>query len=250
MTIGVIPAAGRGTRTFPLSSKIQKVMLDVGGKPLLQRNVELLRDQLDSKLIYIIVGHLGQQIKKHFGDGSDFDVEIEYVTQKEPDGIGAAVHITRRYITKPFFVLLGDEFYMGSNHRDVLALLKKKINAVCGFRYAESKSYVRENYTGKLNGNRILSLEEKPKRAANMHMGCGTYFFNPVIYQYLKKTPPSSVRGEIELTDAINNLAKSESGVYAFFLEGDYVNVNSMKDLQRARKLIHQSERKCSQRKR
>jgi len=234
--IGVIPAAGKGSRAF--SPKTQKVMIKIRGKPIIQRNIELMRDQLGVKTIYIVTGYLGHQIKRYFGGGSKFGVEICYVKQEEPRGIGDAVLLTNQYIDNKFFVVLGDEFYMRSNHRDMLPLLRKKFNAVCGFRLEEDAKRIMKNYTGELDGSRILSLMEKPKRTTTRYMGCGTYLFDPVIYRYIKKVPPSALRGEVEITDAINNLAKKESRVHAFFLKGDYVNINSVEDLHLARRLV------------
>ena len=70
MIPGVIPVAGRGSRAFPKTSGLPKVLLEVGGKTLLERHIELLRDQLNIREIYLVVGHLQRQIRARCGDGS------------------------------------------------------------------------------------------------------------------------------------------------------------------------------------
>jgi NDP-sugar pyrophosphorylase family protein len=88
-SIGVIAAAGKGRRIHPRSSSVPKVMLEIGGKALLARNVELLRDAFGIREIYIVIGYLGEQIRAFFGDGSAFDVRIHYVENPDVDaGLG------------------------------------------------------------------------------------------------------------------------------------------------------------------
>jgi mannose-1-phosphate guanylyltransferase/phosphomannomutase len=89
--IGVIAAAGKGRRIHPRSSSVPKVMLEIGGKPLLARNVELMRDALGIREIHIVIGHLGDQIRAFFGDGSAFGVQIHYIENPDVDaGLGTA----------------------------------------------------------------------------------------------------------------------------------------------------------------
>ena len=66
--VGLIPAAGRGVRAYPHTATVPKSMLEVDGVPNLQRNVELLRDQLGIRDIRIVVGYHGDVIRQHFGD--------------------------------------------------------------------------------------------------------------------------------------------------------------------------------------
>ena len=73
--IGVIPAAGRGTRAYPYTKRIPKAMLKINGKPLLYSTICIMRDKLNINEIYIIVSKLGQVIKEYFGDGSSMNVK-------------------------------------------------------------------------------------------------------------------------------------------------------------------------------
>ena len=87
---GVILAAGKGVRAYPATTIIPKALLEVGGKPLIERNVEILRDQLHIKKIIVVVGHYGDQIINYFNTKA-MGVEFVFVYQKEQKGIGDAL---------------------------------------------------------------------------------------------------------------------------------------------------------------
>ena len=74
--VAVVAAAGKGVRLHPRSTRVPKVMIDVGGKPLLTRHLERLRDELGITKIYIIIGYLGDHIRDAYGDGSSFGLVI------------------------------------------------------------------------------------------------------------------------------------------------------------------------------
>src|SRR5439155_12601786 len=83
--VGVIPAAGRGVRAYPYTETVPKCMLEVDGVPLVRRNVELLRDQLGIRDIRIVVGHRGDVVQRHLGDGAALGVRIGYVVNDRLD---------------------------------------------------------------------------------------------------------------------------------------------------------------------
>ena len=82
---GVILAAGKGVRAYPATKKMPKALLEVGGKPLIERNVEIMRDQLNIKKIIIVVGHYGDQIVNYF-ENKSIGVQLTFVKQKEQKG--------------------------------------------------------------------------------------------------------------------------------------------------------------------
>src|SRR5262249_22256537 len=129
--IGVIAAAGKGRRIHPRSSTVPKVMLEIAGKALLVRNVELLRDALGIRDIFIVIGYLGEQIRQHFGDGSAFGVRIQYVENPDVDsGLGTALLVIEPHVQEPFALVLGDELYLETNH-PTLRDMAEGYTAVC-----------------------------------------------------------------------------------------------------------------------
>lgn len=221
-------------RAYPATSFISKPMLEVAGKPLIQRNVEVLRDSLGLRDIYIVIGYLGEQIKGCLGDGSKFGVNITYIQDNVMKGLAEGLYLVRDYVKGPFITILGDELYIGSNHKAIRAFNWNEFSAVCALKETNLPQEIKKNYGVEIEGDRILSLIEKPTTVTNKYLGCGTYIFSPLVFDYIRKTPPSPRTHRIELTDVINNLARQEKNVYAFFLEGDYINVNSVEDLNEA----------------
>ena len=85
--VAVIMAGGKGSRLRSITNdEIPKPMVSVDGKPLLEHQVERLKEYGIKKIV-MIVGHLGEKIMEHFKDGKDFGVDIDYIVEKEPLGI-------------------------------------------------------------------------------------------------------------------------------------------------------------------
>ncbi|MBR9678732.1 MAG: glycosyltransferase [Nanoarchaeota archaeon] len=229
--IGVIPAAGRGLRAYSKTKNIPKPLTIIENKPIIQRNIEIMRDQFGIKKIYIIIGYLGNQIKKQLGNGSKFGVQINYVTQKKLSGIGSAIYLLKNVIKEKFLVILGDEIYTNSNHHEMQKNLPKNYDAICCFLETSNKKKIRKNYSGEFLNGKIKCLIEKPKKPKNNFIGCGTYIFTPKIFEYISLTPPSKLRNEVEITDVINNIAIKEKSVYPFFLKGNYANITTVEDM-------------------
>lgn len=106
----VIMAGGKGTRISSIASDIPKPMITIGGKPVLQREIECLRDQ-GFKEIILTVSHLGYKIMDYFGDGSHFDVHIEYYFEKEPLGNAGALFKIKNKLSNEFLLLNGDVLF-------------------------------------------------------------------------------------------------------------------------------------------
>lgn len=103
----VIIAGGQGTRIASVNSEIPKAMIPVGGKPILEYEVELAKRYGHTSFIFII-GHLGHIIKEYFGDGKKWGVDIEYYHEEKPLGTAGALGYLRDKLTSDFFVMYGD----------------------------------------------------------------------------------------------------------------------------------------------
>jgi NDP-sugar pyrophosphorylase family protein len=229
--IGIIAAAGKGRRIHPRSSSVPKVMLEVAGKALLARNVELLRDALGIRDVRIVIGYLGDQIRAFFGDGSAFGVHVEYVENPDVDaGLGTALLVIEPWVREPFVLVLGDELYLETNHA-ALANVADGYTAVCAVHETDDLALIRKNYAVEITDGRITGLVEKPETVPNRYLGCGTYVFSPDIFRDAHDTPRSARTGRLELTDIIDHAAHRGAPVLPFVLTGHYLNVNSIEDL-------------------
>ncbi|MFO0775079.1 MAG: sugar phosphate nucleotidyltransferase [Nitrospiraceae bacterium] len=231
LTQALIPAAGRGLRTWPKGRTVPKVLFPLEGKPLIQHNIELLRDHLGIRDITIIVGYEKEQIITHLGSGEALGVTIRYVTCAAPDvGLARGMLLARPYLRDRFVTILGDTVYIDSNHRDLFSLTTSTFDAVCSLLHTTELHEIKRNFSVTLNDNRITSLVEKPTVVENNWLGCGTYVFTPRIFDAIERTSPSPHSGRVELTDAIQLLAQSSPGVLAFYLKGMTFNINTIDD--------------------
>ena len=100
-------AGGRGTRLHPLTEQTPKPMLPVGDRPLLERVVDQVRDAGFSRVL-IAVNYRGDVIEEHFGDGSGYGVEIDYLREDEPLGSAGALRLAGSELDRPFVVMNAD----------------------------------------------------------------------------------------------------------------------------------------------
>jgi NDP-sugar pyrophosphorylase family protein len=229
--IGVVAAAGKGRRIHPRSIKVPKVMLEVAGKPLLVRNLELLRDQLGITEVYVVVGHLAEHIRTTVGDGGALGMQVRYLENPDVDaGLGTVLQVVEPHVREPFVMVLGDELYLETNHAELPAAAEGAA-VVCAVTETDDAEQIRKNYAVEMRDGRIVGLVEKPERIENPYLGCGTYVFSPEIFADAHATPRSPRTGRLELTDVIDHAARRGAVVRPFVLHGHYLNVNSVEDL-------------------
>jgi dTDP-glucose pyrophosphorylase len=240
--IGVIAAAGQGRRIHPRSARVPKVMLEVAGKPLLVRNIELLRDALGIREVLLVIGHLGGVIREWLGDGSSLGVQLRYVENPRVDeGLGTILPTLEPHVREPFVLLLGDELYLGSNHAGLADVAAPWV-AVCAVHGTDDPEVIRKNYAVEVVDGRITALVEKPESPHGALAGCGTFLLDPQVFATARDTPRSPRTGKFELLDVIDRAARQGGLVRAFELTGHYLNVNSVDDLNAANFLARSLE--------
>jgi len=228
--IGVILAAGRGIRAYPSTKYVPKALMEIGGKTLLEWNIELMRDQLGIEEVIVVIGYLGHKIIEYLNT-AELGVALSFVVQREQSGIGHALLTVERYVQdRTFLVMLGDEFYIDSNHGKLLSFTEDDFDALLTFRPEKNRTKVSRNFTGQIVNGRVLSLVEKPENPETHLMGLGTYVLSGKVFHYLRTASPSTLRGELEITDVLSNMARTET-VLACSLEGDYVNITTPEDI-------------------
>ncbi|MNW31200.1 UTP--glucose-1-phosphate uridylyltransferase [compost metagenome] len=247
----IIPAAGLGTRFLPATKAMPKEMLPIINKPTIQYIVE---EAIDSGIedIIIVTGKGKRAIEDHFDNAFELEsrlledgkleilqevqrsskVEIHYIRQKEPKGLGHAVWCARRFIgDEPFGVLLGDDIVTGKTPclRQLMDQYEETQNSVIGVqkvpeeythRYGIIEPDLQEGRLYRVNN----FVEKPPKGTAPSDLAImGRYVFTPKIFKYLD-LQERGAGGEIQLTDAIQKLNQSER-VYAYDFEGTRYDV-------------------------
>lgn len=248
----IIPAAGLGTRFLPATKAMPKEMLPIVDKPTIQYIVE---EAIESGIedIIIVTGKGKRAIEDHFDYSFELEktlyekgkidileevqkssklVDIHYIRQKEPRGLGHAVWCARKFIgNEPFAVLLGDDIVRAEKpclkqlmeqyehfNSSILGVQQVLLEDVSRYGIIEMKSLGNRLY-------KVNSLIEKPNQSeapSNLAI-IGRYILTPKIFEILGHQQPG-VDGEIQLTDAIAKLKKFEE-IYAYDFEGTRYDV-------------------------
>jgi UTP--glucose-1-phosphate uridylyltransferase len=256
----VIPAAGLGTRFLPATKSQPKEMLPIVDKPAIQYVVEQAVEA-GIEDILIITGRGKRSIEDHFDRSFELEYRLEqagkfdelkqvraisdlatihYIRQKEAKGLGAAVALAKPHVDdEPFAVLLGDDIISTGNllremigvydryGRSVIAAMevaRSEINLYGAIR----PEFVEENLA------RVVGIVEKPPPddAPSTLAAIGNYVLTPEIFNALADTPPDT-GGEVQLTDALNQLAQAQT-VYAYVFEGVRYDIGKKLDYLRA----------------
>lgn len=250
----IIPAAGLGTRFLPLTKAMPKEMLPVGDKPTIQYIVE---EAIDSGIedIIIVTGKGKRAIEDHFDNNRDLEenllkqeklvllekvracskIEIHYIRQKEPKGLGHAVWSARKFIgDEPFAVLLGDDIVQSEKPclKQLIDQYNKSGSSVIGVQQVPENETDRYGIIepGLVNGRfvEVRNFIEKPKlgMAPSDLAIIGRYILTPEIFGFLERLE-AGAGGEIQLTDAIQKLNKIQK-VFAYQFEGKRHDVGDM----------------------
>lgn len=198
-------AAGEGKRMRPLTYTKPKVMLPIANKPILEWNL-INAVKAGIKDFIFVIGYRGEAVRNYFGNGEKWKVSIEYVNQGQPLGTAHAIGITKNFVDD-FIVMCGDTIF-GSN--DIKKIMEKE-QSIGLVKVRDAKEYG----VVELKGRKIIKIHEKMKEPIGNIINAGIYHFNEKIFDFIEQTK-KSIRGEYEITDSINLMAKDEEikGIY------------------------------------
>ncbi|MHC4570455.1 MAG: sugar phosphate nucleotidyltransferase [Planctomycetota bacterium] len=202
--IGVILAAGKGTRMLPFSTRYPKPLLPICNKPLIYYQIESML-KLGIKDIIIVISHLGFEIAKTIGDGNSLGARIKYVEQQQTLGIAHAVGQLEPHISSDFLLFLGDIFFVSSDLSQILKPFKESnVAAVLAVKEESNPEEIMKNFSVILDENGLVKrVIEKPRFIHNNLKGCGLYLFKEVIFDAIRRTPKTALRDEYEITETI-----------------------------------------------
>lgn len=247
----IIPAAGLGTRFLPVTKAMPKEMLPIVDKPTIQYIVE---EAIASGIedIIIVTGKGKRAIEDHFDSAFELEnnlmeknkyellekvqatskVDIHYIRQKEPKGLGHAVWCARKFVgDEPFAVLLGDDIVQADTPclKQLMDEYEKTLSSVIGVQTVPEDETYRYGIVDPSSqlGRRyeVVNFVEKPEKGkapSNLAI-IGRYIFTPEIFLFLEKQEKGA-GGEIQLTDAIQQLNKIQR-VFAYDFEGTRYDV-------------------------
>lgn len=197
---GIILAAGKGTRLYPASLPISKILLTVYDKPMIYYPLATLMQASIRDILIVTNPSDIDNFKKVLGDGSQYGIRLSYKIQPVQRGIADALLVSEEFIAdEPCALILGDNLFYGMG---MPRLLKKTIRTNIGatiFGYAV-KDPERFGVVEFDDNKKVLSLEEKPKHPKSNYAVTGFYFYDKNACEYAKTLQPSA-RGELEITD-------------------------------------------------
>ncbi|HET6268083.1 MAG TPA: sugar phosphate nucleotidyltransferase [Acidobacteriota bacterium] len=248
--VGVILAAGRGTRMFPFSERWPKPVLPILGKPLLQHQIEMMIS-IGIRKIFVVIGYLGYEIVRTLEKGPQLDADIEYVEQIEALGIAHAVGRLEDRVQSPFLLFLGDIYFVSSKlDRLVAEFGKNNTRAVLASKVEDRPEMIRRNFAIiPAEGRVVRRVIEKPRYLENKLKGCGIYLFGLEIFDAIRRTPRTAMRDEYEITEAIQIMIQDgHRVVHANVVEEDWnltipedllsINLRALKQLGRLNEFV------------
>lgn len=230
----LILCAGKGSRLYPLTHLLPKALLPVADKPLLVHNLEKLA-AAGFREIGLVVNPQNREIFfKRLGNGERWDVNLTYLIQEQPLGLAHAVQTGKQYLKDAhrFLVVLGDNLFgTDLKHFWTEYLASGTESQIMLIEVADPGNYG----VAKLSGNRIIELIEKPAQPESNCAVAGVYGFSQGVFNQIEKLRPS-LRGELELTDAIQRQIVSGLEIRAYFTDQywhDVGNINSLLEANR-----------------
>ncbi len=231
---GLLLAGGHGTRLRPLTFTGNKHMIPVANRPILLYGLDHLR-QAGIEEIGIVLGPIQEGIREVIGDGSQWGLRVSYIHQGEPKGLAHAVLCAREFLgDDPFVMYLGDNLLQEGVRPFVRAYEASHPDAIVG---ATPVADPRRYGVIELDGERIVSVEEKPAQPRSDLALVGVYLFTRKIVPVIEQLKPSK-RGELEITDAIRGLLAQGGHVRAQRVGGWWKDTGLPADLIEANNLV------------
>ena len=249
----IIPAAGLGTRFLPATKAQPKEMLPIVDKPTIQYIIE---EAIESGIeeILIVTGRNKKCIEDHFDKSVELEMELEknnknellglvkdisdmvdihYIRQKEPRGLGHAIYCAKSFVgNEPFAILLGDDIVYNEGKsclKQLIDCYNEHKTTILGVQSVEPENVCKygivDGITIEDRVCKVKGLIEKPniEDAPSNIAILGRYIVTPKIFEILENTKPGK-GNEIQLTDALLELIKSEA-MYAYNFEGKRYDV-------------------------
>jgi dTDP-glucose pyrophosphorylase len=228
----VLMAGGLGERLRPLTEKTPKPLLQIGEKPLLQSILESFIEQ-KFRNFYIAVNYRAEDIKNYFGDGSAWNVNIQYLEEKERMGTAGALALLPATPTRPVIVMNGD-LVTRTSFTELLKFHdeQKSSATMCVREYDFQVPFG----VISIEDNRITSIDEKPIH--RFFVNAGIYVLEPEI------VAATSGTSRIDMTQIFDCLVAEDDATAVFPIHEYWLDIGRLDDLERAKSDVKEGHNK------
>ena len=198
---GIILAGGSGTRLYPITIGVSKQLMPIYDKPMIYYPMSVLMLAGIREIAVITTPADQAQFQKLMGDGSDWGLSFEWITQPSPDGLAQAYLLAESFLDgAPSAMVLGDNVFFGHGLPEVLARANAKEagGTVFGYKVADPERYGVVAF----DGDEVKSIVEKPQVPPSDYAVTGLYFLDGSAPERARGVTPSD-RGELEITSLL-----------------------------------------------
>jgi len=236
---GVILAGGTGSRLSPLTRVTNKHLLPIYDRPMVFYPIQTLVNAGIRDILLVTGGQNAGEFLRLLGNGKDFGLKhINYTYQEGEGGIADALRLAEHFADRqPICVVLGDNLI----ESNVIAARAAFEQAGCRGGHILLKEVPDPQRFGVpvFEGDRIISIEEKPKQPKSSYAVVGIYMYDGKVFDYIRTLQPSS-RGEFEITD-VNNMYLTAGQLSYSLLDGWWTDAGTFESLLRANNLVASS---------
>lgn len=224
----IIMAGGKGKRLMPLTKEIPKPLLKVGDKPIIEYNIDRLKNS-GVKEIYISINYLGEQLVNYFGNGAAKEISIKYIKEEKPLGTLGSVKLLEKHFKEDSVLIMNSDLLTTIDFEEFYITF---IQSNADMAIAATSYYVDIPYAVmEVNGdNTVKSLKEKPRYT--YYSNAGIYLLKKEMLCYIPDDKP------FDSTDLMEILLQKGKKLITFPILGYWLDIGKIEDYKKAQEDI------------